>query len=452
MASPNPTEIEQALLSRWPENRVAPDLRRIEVLVELLGDPHLAAPVIHIAGTNGKTSTARMIDELLRSFGLSVGLFTSPALLHMRERIQVNGEPVPGERFAEVYQDIAPYLDLADAASAGAGGPRVTTFEALTAMAFACFADTPVDVMVIECGMGGSWDATNVVRPEVSVITPIGIDHTGYLGSTLAQIASEKAGILKAGAGAVLAGQEPEAAEVLLARCAELAIAPVREGVEFGVMDRALAVGGQSITLAGLGGQYDEIFLPLHGFHQASNAALALAAVESFLGSGAGLLDPRAVRAGFAAASSPGRLEVVRGSPTVVVDAAHNPHGAAAAAEAMTESFGFQRVIGVLAVLADKDCRGLLEALEPVLDDVVVTSNSSPRALPAGELSDLCAAVFGEERVRAVDSLAGALELAFTLADESAELAGPGTTGILATGSVVTAGDVRALLVEGERE
>ena len=442
-------QIERELNARWPETKLEPSLDRVRAVVDLLADPQRSYPVIHLAGTNGKTSTSRMIESLLRGFGLRTGLFTSPHLHTMRERIRLDGDPVDLERFVRVYDDIAPYVAMADASSVAAGGPALSYFEVLTVLGFATFADAPVDVAIIECGMGGAWDATNVADGQVAVVTPISFDHTDYLGTTLQQIAIEKAGIIKEGASVVLAAQELGAAEVLLARCASVEVLPSREGVEFGVASRTPAVGGQLLSLQAMAGRYDDIFLPLFGAHQAANAAVALAAVESFLGGGSAALDPELVRAGFATVTSPGRLEVVRRSPTVVVDAAHNPHGARALAAALDEGFDFASLVGVVAVLADKDARGLLEALEPVLTEIVVTRSSSPRATDPDVLAALAVELFGPERVTVEARLAGAIEVAIERADELMVDAAGGV-GVLITGSVVTAAEARALLGRGE--
>ena len=437
-------EVEQSLLARWPESMIDPDLSRIAAVMELLGDPQRAYPVIHLAGTNGKTSTARMIESLLRSFGLATGMFTSPHLHSMRERIQFGGDPVDTARFLAAYDDIEPYLNIVDERSVAAGGPPLSYFEAITAIAFAAFADAPVDVAVIETGMGGRWDSTNVADGQVAVITPVDLDHQAYLGDAVEQIAGEKAGIIKPGAQVVLAEQQAAAAEVLWARVEEVGAHVVREGAQFGVSQRVLAVGGQVLSIQGLGGTYDDLFLPLFGGHQARNAAVALAAVESFLGGGAQLLDIELVRAGFAGSTSPGRLEIVRRAPTVVVDAAHNPHGARALVEAVRDSFDFTYLVGVLAVLRDKDVRGLLEALEPLLSQVVVTSNSNPRSMAADELGAVAVEVFGSDRVEVELRFPEAMETAIQRADEAAAELGGGA-GVLVTGSVVTAADGRLL-------
>jgi dihydrofolate synthase/folylpolyglutamate synthase len=320
---------EEEILARRPEHSIEPSLDRIKALTELLGDPQQAYPVIHITGTNGKTSTARMIETLLRARGLRTGLFTSPHLTSMRERICVDGEMLSAERFADAYDELVPYIDLVDANQPA----RLSFFEVLTAMAFAVFADAPADVAVIEVGVGGTWDCTNVADGAVAVVTPISIDHVRYLGSTLPSIAGDKAGIIKPGSVAVLAQQPLEAAEVLLRRTAQVGATVAREGLEFGVTSRELAVGGQLLSIRGLLGGYDELFLPLFGAYQAGNAACALAAVEAFAGAATdadtdspdaehGPIADEIVRQAFATMSSPGRLEVVRRSPMVIADAA----------------------------------------------------------------------------------------------------------------------------------
>ena len=436
--------VEEVLESRWPETKIEPSLDRISHLMTLLGDPQFAYPVIHVTGTNGKTSTARMIESLLQAMGLRTGLVTSPHLHQVTERIRLNGAPISPATFVETYDELEPYLAIVDSESLANGGPAMSYFEVLTGMAFAAFADAPVDVAVVEVGMGGAWDATNVVSPLVSVVTPIGMDHADYLGDTVELIATEKSGIIKAGSIAVLAYQDPIPAEVLLQRAALVDAMVARQGVEFSVRDRALAIGGQVLSLDGLNGTYDEILLPLFGAHQAANASVALAAVEAFFG-GTLTLDIDAIREGFGAATSPGRLEVVRRSPTVIVDAAHNPHGAAVLASALEESFTFEQVIGVVSVMADKDVLGVLQALEPVMTDVVVTWNGAARAMPANELAEIANQVFGEDRVQVAPNLTSAIDRAIEMADA----AGMNGVGIVVTGSVVTAAAGRAIMGRG---
>jgi len=451
-------EAEREILARRPEHSIEPSLDRIEALTRLLGDPQRSYPVIHITGTNGKTSTSRMIETLLRTRGLRTGLFTSPHLSSIRERISVDGEPLSAERFVEAYEEVRPYLALVDESQPAA----LSFFEVLTAMAFAVFADAPADVAVIEVGVGGTWDCTNIADGAVAVVTPISLDHEGYLGNSVTSIAGEKAGIIKPGAVAVLAQQPVDAAEVLLERAVEVGATVAREGLEFGVTQRELAVGGQLLDIRGLLGDYPDLFLPLFGAHQASNAACALAAVEAFarpastLPDGTELdgepvpLDNDLVRGAFATMSSPGRLEIVRRSPVVIVDAAHNPAGMAATVAALSEAFTFSELIAVLAVSEDKDVPAILDELEPVASELVVTGNSSPRSTDPGKLAELAAAVFGPERVRVVPRLDDAIEAGVALADEvdarAAEGAQPGAAAVLIAGSVVTAGDARLLL------
>ena len=422
--------------------RMVFDLSRIESLLDLLGTPQRAYPSIHLTGTNGKTSTARMIDALVRAHGLRTGRYTSPHLDTVRERISLDGQPIDEERFVAVYQEVAPLAELVDSKV----GEPLTYFDMTTTLAFATFADAPVDVAVVEVGLGGADDSTNVLHAGTCVITPIGLDHTEWLGDTIADIALAKAGIVHSGATVICAAQAEEAVEPILERCAEVGATIAREGREFGVLHRELAVGGQVLTLQGLGGVYQGVFLPLHGAHQAQNAALALAAVEAFLGAGASrTLDAETVRAGFADATSPGRLERVRTAPTILLDAAHNPHGMAATVTALQEEFSFRRLVAVVAVLADKDAAGMLELLEPVVDEVVVSRSSSPRGMPVERLAGYAEEVFGPDRVHVEAELPDAIVAAVGLAESGID-AGLSGVGVLITGSVITVADARKLL------
>lgn len=438
-------EVEADLATRWGETKLEPSVQRIAALMDVLGEPQRSYPSIHITGTNGKTSTARMVEALLGAFDLRTGRYTSPHVQSITERISLDGAPISAERFVETYQDIKPYVEMVD----GSQEYRLSFFEVLTGMAYAAFADAPVDVAVVEVGMGGSWDATNVIDGDVAVITPIDLDHTDRLGSTPAEIAVEKSGIIKQDATVILAQQPVDAAQVMLKKAVEVDATVAREGLEFGVVSRQVAVGGQMLTLRGLGGEYPEVYLPLHGPYQAHNAAVALAAVEAFFGVGSQRpepLDAETVRKAFASVSSPGRLEVVRRSPTVVLDAAHNPAGALATAEAVGEAFDFSRLIGVVGASGDKNVRGVLEAFEPIFAEVVITQNSSHRAMDADELAAVAVEVFGDERVQVEPRLPDALEAAITLAEEEGEFAG---AGVLVTGSVITVGEARLLLGKG---
>ena len=429
--------IEQALLARWPETRIEPTLERIAALVDILGSPQLTYPTIHIGGTNGKTTTSRMIDSLLFEMGLRTGRFTSPHLESYLERIAINTQPTDATALIFSFNDISAYLDLMDTKFEH----PISFFEAITALAFAAFAEHPIDVGVIEVGMGGLWDATNVVDADVSVIMPIGLDHTEYLGETLTEIAQTKAGIIKEGGFVVLAQQEPECAVELLKQAALVGADVAREGIEYSVISRSIAVGGQLLTIQGAKDVYADIFIPLHGKHQASNAAAALVAVEAFFGDQE--LDIEAVRAGFANVTSPGRCEVVHRDPTIILDAAHNPHGASALADTIQSEFTFDDVIGIFAPMGDKDVRGILLELEQVMDSIIVTANSSPRAMKVSELELIAAEIFGIDRVFSADSLTEAVDKAIK---DSIRPLSEDTIGILITGSVVTAGEARTIV------
>ena len=437
-------EVEDALLSRWPETKLDPTLDRIEDFTDLLGRPQDAYPVIHLTGTNGKTSTSRMIEALLLALGLRTGRFTSPHLESMTERISIDGEPLSEEAFVRAFNDVAPYTHLVDEQH----DHPLSFFETIVGMAYAAFADAPVDVAVVEVGMGGAWDATNVMDAKVAVLTPVAVDHAKYLGDTPGVIAREKVGIVKPGATVVTAVQPADVAQVLVERAAEVGATIAREGLEFGVRSRVPAVGGQVISLQGLRGEYDDVFLPLFGPHQAQNAALALAAVEAFVGGDEPIADD-VVKEAFGQATSPGRLEVIRRSPTVLLDAAHNPHGAAATVEALQDSFTFSPLIGVVGVMADKDVEGVLAAFEPVFAHVVCTQNSTERAMPVGELAEVARGIFGVDRVSETGSLADAIDQAAALAEAGGVFGeGLGSGGVLVTGSVVTVGEARTMLKE----
>ncbi|MFB9314219.1 bifunctional folylpolyglutamate synthase/dihydrofolate synthase [Nocardioides plantarum] len=439
-------EVEDALLSRWPETRLEPSLDRIRAFVELLGDPQSTYRSIHLTGTNGKTSTSRMIDTLLRALDLRTGRFTSPHVQRMNERISIDGEPLDDDAFVRAFNDVAPYIGLVDADQ-----PHpLSFFETVVAMAYAAFSDAPVDVAVVEVGMGGSWDATNVIDADVAVLLPVAVDHARYLGDSLAAIAREKVGIIKPGATVVVAEQTPDVAAIIGERAAEVGAQLVVEGVDFGVAARLPAVGGQVVSLQGLRARYDDVFIPLFGAHQAQNAAFALAAVEAFLGDQP--LDDDLVREAFAQVTSPGRLEVIRRSPTIVLDAAHNPHGAEAVAAALEDSFQFSPLIGVLGVMGDKDAEGLLAVLEPHLAHVVITQNSTDRSMPASDLARTAVEVFGEDRVTVEPRLADAIDQAAALAEAGEAVSSMGSGAVLVTGSVVTVGEARTLLERPERQ
>ena len=442
MTTPDDLEVlavvEAALLKRWPESRIEPAMDRIAALLDALGSPELSYPTVHIGGTNGKTSTARMVDSIFTELDYRTGRFTSPHLESMLERISIKGQPITPEGFIASYNDIALYLDLIDSRQ-----PHpISFFEAITALAFVAFAEFPIDVGVIEVGMGGEWDATNVVQSTVSVLMPIGLDHTEYLGETLEEIAQTKSGIIKPESHVILAAQEPEVARILMEKVAKQSAIPYREGVEFSLLRRDIAVGGQMISIQGIYAEYTDIYLPLYGAHQAANAAVALATVEAFVGTS---LDEEVVRNAFANVKSPGRLEILHRDPTVIVDAAHNPHGTRALANTLKTEFDFESIFCVLAILGEKDVAGVLYELEPVIDRLVVTQSSSPRALDVETLYELALKVFGADRVYKESNLINAITYAseqVTLLNQVSE----GVSAVVITGSVVTAGEARTIL------
>jgi dihydrofolate synthase / folylpolyglutamate synthase len=439
-------EVERALLARWPETRLEPSLDRIAALTELLGEPQRTYPVIHLTGTNGKTSTSRMIDTLIRASGLRTGRFTSPHVESMTERISVDGDPLTEEAFVEAYDDVAGVAALVDEDQ-----PHpLSFFEMVVAMAYSAFANAPVDAAVVEVGMGGSWDATNVADATVAVVLPIDVDHSAYLGSRPVDIAREKAGIIKPGSRVICAAQADDVAEVLAERAAEVGATMMWEGRDFGVVSRVPAVGGQMMHLQGLRAEYDEVFMPLYGAHQAQNAAVALAAFEAF--AGVEPVEADLVREAFEQITSPGRLEVIRRSPTILLDAAHNPHGATALVDALDDSFTFDPLIGVVGVMTDKDYEGMLGALEPAMAAIVCTQNSTARALPAEELAEVARGIFGIDRVYVAPRLPDAIDQAATLAEQGGvfgEAIGSGA--VLVTGSVITVGEARSMLKPRDR-
>lgn len=429
-------KIYESIVERAPEHDIEPSLDRIRMLLDILGDPQNTFPTVHITGTNGKTSTARMIDAVLTAFGVRVGRFTSPHLIDVRERMSIEGAPISREAFIAAWNDIAPYVEMVDTKSVANGGVRLSFFEVFTALALAAFADHPVDAGVIEVGMGGTWDATNLVEAGVSVIMPIDLDHTKWLGSTIREIAEEKAGIIKPGQIVVIAEQPEEALEVLLDRAREVDAIVRLEGRDFEVIDRQMGVGGQLVTVRTPSATYTDVFVPLFGEHQAHNAAAALVGVEAFMGGRA--LDAKIVENGMMTATSPGRLQVVRTSPTILVDAAHNPAGARVLADALDDSFAFAHVVGVYSAMGDKDIESVLAEIEPHLDSIVITEMPGERAANIEQLREIAIDVFGEDRVEVRDSLGEAVDRAATLAEATTDPADK--CGVVVFGSVVLAG------------
>lgn len=438
------------LLGRAPENKMEPRLAPLFRAMDVLGEPNKAFPIIHVTGTNGKTSTSRMIESVLRAHGLSTGRYTSPHLSKVTERISIDGHPVSDETFVRIWDEIRPYLQIVDSELEAEGEPRLTYFECLTILGFAIFADQPVNVAIVEVGLGGITDATNVGDGQVSVVTPISLDHTDLLGDTTEDIAREKAGIIKPGGYLISAAQPLDAAQVLLEKAKEVGVPFRFEGVEFGVESRTVAVGGQVLTIQGIAGRYPDLMLPLHGAHQAQNAAVAVAALEAFFG-GEKELDLDVLQEGFAAVTSPGRLEVVRTAPTIIVDAAHNPDGIKASAAALREAFTFTRLVPVVGVLKEKDAEEILREIRESLGDMAVdycfTQSNSPRAVPAAELAELAIDLgFGEDNVHIAEKLDDALEWAVERAEANDDLSG----GVLVTGSITLVAEARILLGKTE--
>lgn len=435
-------EIYQQIIARVPEHQVQPTLDRVTETLDILGDPQNSYPSVHITGTNGKTSTTRMIDALLGAFGVRTGRFTSPHLVDVRERITIEGDSISPDEFVRTWEDVAPYIDMVDRAHAETDGTKLSFFEVFTVMAFAAFADHPVDAAVVEVGMGGRWDATNVIDAGVGVIMPIAIDHEKWLGSTIREIAEEKAGIIKPGQIVIVAKQQEEALRVIEERAAQVDAIVRLEGRDYEVLDRQLGVGGQMITVRTPAAVYEDVFVPLFGDYQASNAAAAIAAVEAFMGGRA--LDAKVVEAGMLSATSPGRLQVVRHSPTIIVDAAHNPAGAHTLGESISEAFDFERVVGVYSAMGDKDIEGVLGEVEPYLDSIVITQMPGPRAKPAEEIAQIAREVFGSDRVDVQEDILEAIATAVNLG-ESGDESAP-ATGVVVFGSVLLAGEVLRLM------
>jgi dihydrofolate synthase/folylpolyglutamate synthase len=436
-------EVYAELLVRIGEAAPQPRLEPTRKACELLGDPQRSAPVIHITGTNGKTSTSRMIEAILRAAGLKTGLLTSPHLVRVNERIVIDGIPVSNEALVRNWRDIAPYLAIIDAELVADGEEALSYFEALTVLGFAIFADAPVDVMVLEVGMGGEWDSTNVADGQVAVFTPIALDHQARLGNTVAEIARTKAGIIKPAATVVTAMQSLDALDELTEAAAHDEASMVVELRDFALESTTVAVGGQVITVRGRAGRYEELFLPLYGDYQGQNAAVAIAAVESFLGGGTVPLSSDVVAEGLAEATSPGRLQLIGIEPTVLVDAAHNPHGAKALAGAMTEYFDFTEIAVVIAVLGDKDAHGVFAELAPIATRFHVTRSHSDRATPVDELADVALTVAPAESVLRFDELSEAVD-----AGRAWAAAGP-SRAVLITGSITLVGEALALAEAG---
>ena len=431
-------EVEAALVARIPENKLRPRLEPTRRAVELLGDPQRSYRVIHITGTNGKTSTTRFIERLLREHGLRTGRFTSPHLVKLNERMAIDGEPVEDQVLWEVYQDIEPVLDMVDAELVAAGDTKLTFFEALAVLGFAVFADAPVDVLVLEVGMGGEWDSTNVADGDVAVFTPVSLDHMDRLGNTIAEIAKTKSGIIKPDAIVVSSAQTADALPVIEAKAASTAAGFKLLGRDAKVLSAEVVPGGQRITVQGLAGEYRDLFLPLYGEFQAENLATAIMSVEAFLGGGNLAIADDVIRVAVADMSSPGRLQIVSNNPLTILDGAHNPGGAASLAKALATQFDAPKTIGIIGVLGEKDAAATLAPLAKSFDHVIVAASSSPRAVAAEELAKVAATVFGAENISIAESVAEAYEIAQTMVFEGGA--------IVVTGSLSMVGDMLKLV------
>ena len=421
-----------ALSNRFPENKINPSLDRILMAMDLMGQPQNNFKTIHIAGTNGKTSTSRMIERLLRSLDLKTGLFISPHLIHPRERIEINGQIISEIRFQEIFDEVNPYIEIIDQKFQDS---PMTFFEVLTAMGFLAFSDEPIDVLSLEVGMGGRWDSTNVVTPEVSVITSIGLDHQEFLGSSIKEIAYEKAGIIKENIPVVISTQVKDANLVLNEVAANKNSPILRESIEFDVLERTVGIGGQQLNIATPLGTYQDLFLPLYGKFQASNAACALTAVETFLGK---KLESEPVQEAFAEFKSPARLQIVKRNPTVLIDAAHNISGVQNTLEAILETFKFENKILIIGFMKDKDIDEMLNLLKGFAQDVVVTEANTVRAISSKDLLNKVNSIanFSKEIFEQKNSK-NALDLAVEIAKRKS-----GSSGVIVLGSIALAGEI----------
>jgi dihydrofolate synthase/folylpolyglutamate synthase len=430
----------EELMKRVPENKIRPRLEPTRRAVELLGDPQRSYRVIHITGTNGKTSTTRFIERILREHGLRTGRFTSPHLLKFTERMAIDGEPVSDEVLYGVFVDIEPILEMVDQELAAQSESPLTFFEALSVLGFAVFADAPVDVLVLEVGMGGAWDSTNVADGDVAVFTPVGLDHMDRLGITISEIAETKSGIIKQGALVVTSDQTAEAMKVLSRVANELAEGMFQFGKDFSVDSHQATSTGQRIEISGLAGKYGPYEAPVFGIHQSANLAVAIAAVEAFLGGGKVPIADDVLRSAVADLSSPGRLQLVRTEPALLLDGAHNPAGAKTLAVSLKSEFSEKPLVGLIAVLSDKDVAGVFSELAGCFERLVVTESSSNRSLEISKLEPIASEHSGT-KAEAVAGVKSALERARTIAREIDGM-------VVVTGSISLVGDVLQILQE----
>ena len=444
-------EVEREIMRRPPEhNTTNLDLDRMNLILDVLGHPEESFRVIHVTGTNGKGSTARMAEAICRAYGMRTGLYTSPHLERINERIAIDGQSLSDDDFVDTWDQVKDLVDLVDARMEEQGKPRMSFFEVLTAMAIWKFADAPVDVAVVEVGMGGAWDATNVLNADAAVIGPVDMDHMQWLGDTVEQIAAEKAGIIKPGCTAVIGPQPHEQAVMpILEEAAERNHARMlRDGYEMEVVSRAPAVGGQLVTLRTPLGEYAEIPVAKFGEHQAHNALAALAAAEAVIPV-SGQLNADIVSEALGGVKVPGRIEQVRTSPTIIIDGGHNVNAAEALRAAIEENYDFTQLVGVIAMMGDKQVEEYLGVLEPLLSHVVVTENSwRERVMSAKDLEQVAVRVFGRDRVTCEPDLPDAIQTAVNMVDAEDELGVGYGHGVLICGSFVTAGDARTMLKE----
>ena len=444
-------DVERNIMSRPPEhNTTNMDLDRMTLILDLFGHPEESFRVIHVTGTNGKGSTARMAEAICRAYGMRTGLYTSPHLERINERIAIDGQELSDDDFIDIWDQVKDLVDLVDAKMSEQGKPRMSFFEVLTAMAIWKFADAPVDVAIVEVGMGGRLDATNVLNADAAVIGPVDMDHMMWLGDTVEKIAAEKAGIIKPGCTAIIGAQphEEEVMPILEEAARRNHATLVRDGYEMEVVSRMPAVGGQVATLSTPLGTYTDVPIAKFGEHQAHNALAALAAAETVIPV-SGALDGDLVGEALSGVKIPGRIEQVRTSPTIIIDGGHNVNAAESLRAAIEENYDFQQLVGVVAMMGDKQVEEYLGVLEPVLNKIVVTENSwRERVMPAEELEKVAVRVFGRDRVIREDSLPDAIQKAVDMVDVEDELGVGYGHGVLICGSFVTAGDARTLLKE----
>lgn len=444
-------EVERDIMKRPPEhNTTNLDLDRMNLMLDVLGHPEESFRVIHVTGTNGKGSTARMAEAICRAYGMRTGLYTSPHLEHINERIAIDGQSLSDDDFIDAWDQVKDLVDLVDAKMEELGKPKMSFFEVLTAMAIWKFADAPVDVAVVEVGMGGAWDATNVLNADAAIIGPIDMDHMQWLGGTVEQIAQEKVGIIKPNCTAVIGPQPHEEAVMPIIEQAARAnhATLIRDGYESEVISRVPAVGGQVVTLRTPNGTYTEVPVAKFGRHQAHNALAALAACEAVIPVN-GPLDGDVVAEALSGVKVPGRIEQIRTSPTIILDGGHNANAAEALRAAIEENYDFQQLVGVVAMMGDKQVEEYLGVLEPLLSHVIVTENSwRERVMPAEDLKKIAESVFGPDRVTCIPELPDAIQEAVNMVDSEDELGVGYGHGVLICGSFVTAGDARTMLKE----